>query len=54
VIRHEERVELGCLKLLREALQVREIEISIGKRTGIAPCAGMDTNRADAAASLIP
>ena len=34
-IGHEERIELGTLQRLREALQMRKVEIRIGKGAGM-------------------
>ena len=45
VVGHEEGVELAALQRLREALDVREIEIRVGEGAGIAPGAGMDGGR---------
>jgi hypothetical protein len=42
VIGHEESVELAALQRLREALQMRQIEIGVGIGAGIAPPAGMN------------
>ena len=41
MIGHEEGVELAALQRLGEALQMREIEIGVGKGAGIAPGAGV-------------
>ena len=46
MIGHEEGVEFGALQRLREALEMREIEIGVGKGAGISPGAGMDAHRA--------
>ncbi len=45
VVGHEEGVELAALELLREAFEVREVEIGVRKGAGIAPGAGMDARR---------
>ena len=52
MIGHEECVELGALQRLREALEMGEIEIGIGKSAGIAPGAGMDGGRAHESAEM--
>ncbi len=45
VVGHEERVEAATLERLREALQMREVEVGIGIGARIAPCAGMNGGR---------
>jgi hypothetical protein len=45
VIGHEEGVEFCPLQRLREGLQMGEIEIGVGIRTGLAPGAGMQADR---------
>ena len=46
MVGHEEGVELRRLQRLREALQMREIEIGVGIGARIAPGAGVKTDRA--------
>jgi hypothetical protein len=46
MVGHEEGVELAALERLREALDVREVEVGVGKGAGIAPGAGVDRGRA--------
>src|ERR1700746_2968468 len=45
MIGHEEGVEFAAFEGLREALEMREVEIGIGESAGIAPGAGMDGGR---------
>src|SRR6266478_1587016 len=45
VIRHEEGVEFAAFERLREAFEMREVEIGIRKSAGIAPGASMDGGR---------
>ena len=45
VVGHEEGVELAVLELLREALQVGEVEVRVRIGAGIAPGAGMEARR---------
>src|SRR5215471_12096813 len=45
MIRHEEGVEFAAFERLREALDMREVEIGIRESAGIAPGAGMDGGR---------
>ena len=45
VVGHEEGIEFGALERLREALDMREIEIGVRKSAGIAPRAGVDGRR---------
>jgi len=45
VIGHEEGVELAALQRLREAFDVREVEIRVREGTGIAPGTGVDGRR---------
>jgi hypothetical protein len=45
MIGHEKRVEFRPLERLREALDVGEIEIGVGKGAGVAPGAGVDGRR---------
>ena len=46
MVGHEEGVELAALQRLREALEVREVEIGVRIGAGIAPGAGVDADRA--------
>lgn len=46
MIGHEEGVELGHLQCLREAFEVREVEIGVGIGARVAPGAGVKTDRA--------
>ena len=46
MVGHEEGVELRRLQRLREALQMREVEVGVGIGAGIAPGAGVKTDRA--------
>ena len=46
VVGHEEGVELAALQRLREALEMREVEVGVREGAGIAPGAGMDAGRA--------
>ena len=52
MVGHEEGVELAALQRLREALQVREVEVGVGKGAGIAPGAGVDADRAHEGAKM--
>jgi hypothetical protein len=52
MIGHEEGVEFAALERLREAFEMREVEIGIRESAGIAPGAGMDGGRRMKAASL--
>ena len=52
MIGHEERIELAALERLREALEMGEIEIGVGKSAGIAPGAGVDGDRAHESAEM--
>ena len=45
VIGHEERVEPRRLEPLREAFQMREVEVRVRPGAGIAPAAGVDADR---------
>src|ERR1700751_3796322 len=45
MIRHEEGVEFAAFERLREAFEMREVEIGIRESAGIAPGAGMDGGR---------
>jgi hypothetical protein len=45
MIGHEEGVEFAAFERLREAFEVREVEIGIRESAGIAPSAGMDGGR---------
>ena len=45
MIGHEEGVEFAALQRLREALEMREVEIGIRESAGIAPGAGVDGSR---------
>src|SRR5260370_20266045 len=45
MIGHEEGVEFAALERLREAFEMREVEIGIRESAGIAPGAGMDSRR---------
>jgi hypothetical protein len=44
VVGHEERVEFSPFEGADEAFQVREVEVGIGIRAGVAPSGGMDGN----------
>ena len=52
VVGHEEGVELAVLKLLREALEVGEVEIGVREGARIAPGAGMQARRPHEGAEL--
>ncbi len=52
MIGHEKRVEFGSLQRLREALEMAEIEVGVGKGAGIAPGAGVDGGRAHESAEM--
>ena len=45
VVGHEERVEPAALQRLDEALDVREVEVGVRVRAGIAPGSGVDGGR---------
>src|SRR5262245_36502184 len=45
MIRHEEGVEFAAFERLREAFEMREVEIGIRESAGIAPGAGVDGGR---------
>src|SRR5260221_14438578 len=45
MIGHEEGVEFAALERLREAFEMREVEIGIRESAGIAPGAGADGGR---------
>src|SRR6266566_898073 len=45
MIGHEEGVEFAAFERLREALEMREVEIGVRESAGIAPGAGMDGGR---------
>src|SRR6476646_2526440 len=45
VVGHEKSVELAALQRLREAFEMREVEIRVGEGAGIAPGASMDGRR---------
>jgi uncharacterized NAD(P)/FAD-binding protein YdhS len=46
VVGHEEGVELGLLQFLNVALELRKVEVRVGRRARIAPSARMDAHRA--------
>jgi hypothetical protein len=52
MIGHEEGVELAGFELLRETLQMSEVEIGIRVGAGLAPGAGMDADRAHEGAEM--
>jgi hypothetical protein len=52
VIGHEKGVELGPLEGLRKALEVREVEVRVRIGAGVAPGAGMETDRPHEGAQL--
>ena len=52
MVGHEERVEPATLEGLREPLQLTEVEVRIGKRTGVPPSARVKADGAHEGAEL--